>query len=164
MIGNFLTSTFNYIIKCMLFSHKPSSLLNVFPLLCINKNNLQCISEFWYLGIILLHLSSGLATSYHLYQSQQNFKKHFCNFYQSHHQKHSPVIHSTNSFLPFYLKLSCSVYPIRSFNPSNLAIFFCHHTSFLLSVTSLLLFCSPLTKYNPNVNTVHLPRNYLISV
>lgn len=122
----------------MLFSHKPSSLLNVFPLLCINKNNLQCISEFWYLGIILLHLSSGLATSYHLYQSQQNFKKHFCNFYQSHHQKHSPtVIHSTNSFLPFYLKLSCSVYPIRSFNPSNLAPFFCHHTSFLLSVTSI---------------------------
>ena len=39
--------------KLMFFLHKPSSLFNSYPPLQINGNDLQCITEFQYLGVIL---------------------------------------------------------------------------------------------------------------
>ena len=69
--------------KLMFFSHKPSSLSNSYSPLQINRNDLLCVTEFRYLGVILtqsffLYLSHLI----HLLQIPKILGLIFCHFYK----------------------------------------------------------------------------------
>ena len=70
--------------KFMFFSHKPSSFSNSYSPLQINRNDLQCIMEFWYLGVIT-HSISFLGSSHliDLLQITKNFRTHLSPFLQT---------------------------------------------------------------------------------